>query len=56
MRYQQNATDKRLHKEWFTPRLSTSTNRQLLTQRCRRTQQPTYSARSSLRYNWLVIY
>ncbi|MBD2563278.1 hypothetical protein H6G95_22195 [Nostoc linckia FACHB-391] len=56
MRYQENGTAQRLHEDWFTLCLSTSTNRQLLTQRCRISSQATYSARSSLRYNWLVIY
>ncbi|MBW4426175.1 MAG: hypothetical protein KME50_17425 [Nostoc desertorum CM1-VF14] len=63
MRYQENGTAQRLHEEWFTICLSTSTNRQLLTQRCRISPQATYSVRSSLlyetlreRYNWLVIY
>ncbi|MEA5627177.1 hypothetical protein [Nostoc sp. UHCC 0251] len=56
MRYQENATAQRLHEEWFTLCLSTSTNRQLLTQRCRTSFQATYSARSSLHYNWLLIY
>ncbi|MDZ8091899.1 MAG: hypothetical protein RMZ42_08145 [Nostoc sp. DedQUE05] len=48
MRYQQNRT---------------TTNRQLLTQRCKITQQPIHSAWSSLlyetlreRHNWLVIH
>ncbi|MBD0389607.1 MAG: hypothetical protein ICV54_24660 [Nostoc sp. C3-bin3] len=56
MRYQENGTAQRLHEEWFTICLSTSTNRQLLTQRCRISLQATYSIRSSLRYNWLVIH
>ncbi|MEH2012338.1 hypothetical protein [Nostoc sp.] len=63
MRYQENGIAQRLHEEWFTLYLSRSTNRQLLTQRCKITSQATYSARSSQlletlreRYNWLVIY
>ncbi|MEH2244064.1 hypothetical protein [Nostoc sp.] len=63
MRYQENRIAQRLHEEWFTLCLSSSTNRQLLAQRCRITSQATYSAQSSLlyetlreRYNWLVIY
>ncbi|MEH2239730.1 hypothetical protein [Nostoc sp.] len=62
MRYQENGIAQR-HEEWFTLCLSSSTNRQLLTQRCRITSQATYSPRSSLlyetlceRYNWQVMY